>query len=166
MAYSGDYLSKATLPLLTLRDTAVVAVSGDGPNICGHLLLYTADAGGLYFHVDELQGYPKFMNAAGYQRYLRESGKTELRRRSVPLSRPADAVKHLTKLLCQEWTWLVLPNNCVAFCEDVIKAGGGTWGSYSNCPVVATADTLQERINGFFRQMNQGISGIYGVPAY
>ncbi|MGI0014900.1 MAG: helix-turn-helix domain-containing protein, partial [Nitrososphaera sp.] len=47
----------------------------------------------------------------------------------------------------------VIPNNCVSFVEEVIKAGGGTWSSYSNCPDLATQDTVSERIQRFLGQM-------------
>jgi hypothetical protein len=67
---------------------AVVAVSGDGPNICGYLLLYTPNRGGYYFHVAEFHGYPRYMSESGYTRFLREAGKIELRRRYLSLPNP------------------------------------------------------------------------------
>jgi hypothetical protein len=68
--------------------------------------------------------------------------------------------------MANKWTWLVLPNNCVAFVEEVIKAGGGTWSSYTNCPAVATQDTLNERIERFVGHLENGIYKLYGVPIF
>ncbi|MBB5444783.1 MULTISPECIES: hypothetical protein [unclassified Paraburkholderia] len=125
-------------------ETSVVAVSGDGPNVCGHLLLYADSRGGFYFQV------------AG----LKESGKVELIRRPVDIPDPNGALLKLEELMSKSWTWWVLPHNCVAFCEDMITAGGRTWGSYSNCPAIATDAYLQ---NAYDWLVN-GIYGIYGVP--
>jgi hypothetical protein len=57
----------------------------------------------------------------------------------------------------------VLPNNCVAFVEDVIGAGGSTWASYSNCPAVATAPTIAGQIQAFFNGLQNDIYRQYGV---
>lgn len=40
MSYSGEILDQCGLIQIDCSQVAVVAVSGDGPNICGHLLLY------------------------------------------------------------------------------------------------------------------------------
>jgi hypothetical protein len=165
MAYHGEILDQCGLINIDCSTIAVVAVSGDGPNLCGHLLIYTGPGrGGYYFHVAELRGYPRYMNEAGYQRYLRETGKTELRRRYLSLPNPQGALLYLEGLMANTWTWLVLPNNCVAFVEEVIKAGGGKWSSYSNCPAVATADTIPERAQSFLGQLEGEIYRLYGVP--
>ena len=47
---------------------------------------------------------------------------------------------------------------------NVIQAGGGDWGSYSNCPAVATSDSINERIGRFYQWMESGVYGIYGAP--
>jgi len=60
-------------------------------------------------------------------------------------------------------TWGVLPNNCVAFVEEIIAAGGGNWNSYSNCPAVATADPPGDQIGRFFQWMESEVYGVYGV---
>jgi hypothetical protein len=52
----------------------------------------------------------------------------------------------------------------VTFCEEVIKAGGGNWGSYSNCPAIATAETIPERMNSFYHRLECGLYELYGVP--
>ena|SRR5687768_11079089 len=164
MAYEGEILDACGLIDVDFSRTSIVAVSGDGPNVCGHLLIYAGGRGGYYFHVVGLHGYPRYMNESGYRRYLRESSKSELRRRSVELSNPANALLHLEELLAERWRWAILPHNCVTFVEALISAGGGTWGSYSNCPGLATAPSLPERIQSFYNWMENGIYGIYGVP--
>jgi hypothetical protein len=93
MAYHGEILDKCGLVDIDCSNVAVVAVSGDGPNVCGHLLLHTGpNRGGLYFHVAEFHGRPRYMNESGYGRYLREAGKTELRRRYLSLPNPRGAL--------------------------------------------------------------------------
>lgn len=165
MAYHGEILDKCGLVDIDCSNVAVVAVSGDGPNVCGHLLLHTGpNRGGPYFHVAEFHGRPRYLNESGYGRYLREAGKTELRRRYLSLPNPQGALLYLEGLMANNWTWWVVPNNCVAFVEEVIKAGGGTWGSYSNCPSVATEDTISERIQKFLGQLESEIYRAYGVP--
>ena len=167
MSYSGEILNQCGLIEIDCSRVAVVAVSGDGPNICGHLLLHAGPRrGGYYFHVAELHGYPRYMNEAGYRRYLREAGKTEIRRRYLSLPDPGAALSYLEGLMANTWTWLVVPNNCVAFVEEVIAAGGGTWSSFSNCPDLATQDTISERINRFLNQLEGEIHNLYGVPGY
>lgn len=167
MAYHGEVLDQCGLININCAHIAVVAVSGDGPNLCGHLLLYTGlSRGGYYFHVAEAHGYPRYMSESGYQQYLREAGKTEIRRRYLSLPNPQGALLYLEGLMANTWTWLVLPNNCVAFVEEVIKAGGGTWGSYSNCPDIATQDTIRQRIERFLGQLEGEIYRLYGVPRF
>jgi hypothetical protein len=164
MAYNGVVRDQYRLIRIDSSGIAVVAVSGDGPNICGHLLLYTRDRGGYYFHVAEFHGYPRYMNESGYRRYLREAGKRELRRRYLTLPKPQEALLYLEGLMANTWTWGVIPNNCVSFCEEVIKAGGATWSSYSNCPDLATQDTISERIQRFLGVMESEIYRLYGIP--
>jgi hypothetical protein len=173
MAYEGEILNACGAINMDFSVASIVAVSGDGPNVCGHLLLHSQKGGGYYFHVTgdpnasglkQARGYPMYMNEAGYRKYLKETGKTELRRRTIELPNPEGAMLYIESLLAEKWTWAVLPHNCVAFVEEVIKAGGGNWGSYSNCPVVATSDSVSERIQRFYNWMNSGIYGLYGVP--
>ena len=120
----------------------------------------------MYFHVAEVYGVPRYMSEQGFQRYLKENGKTEIRRRYIELPNPEGANLYLENLLANTWTWLVLPNNCVAFVEEVIHAGGGTWSSYSNCPTIATQDSIGERANRFMSQFESEIYRMYGVPSF
>jgi hypothetical protein len=166
VSYSGEVLDQCGVVHADFSRVAVVAVSGDGPNVCGHLLIHAGSADGYYFHVADLRGYPKYMTEQGYRRYLRESGKSEIRRVPLSLPNPNGAYLYLERLMAEPWTWLVLPNNCVAFVEEIIRAGGGTWGSYSNCPAIATQQTIGQRINSFMSQLEREISGLYGVPGF
>ena len=104
------------------------------------------------------------MVPAGYTRYLNENGKSEIRRRVLSLPDPDAASMYLEELMANKWTWGVLPNNCVAFVEEVIAAGGGTWSSYSNCPAAATADSIETRANRFLNTLENEIYRLYGVP--
>ena len=104
------------------------------------------------------------MSESGYRRYLSEAKKTELRRIPLRLPNPEGARQYLEALMANSWTWLAVPNNCVSFVEEVIRAGGGTWGSFSNCPTVATQDTISQRIERFLGQLQNEIYGLYGIP--
>jgi hypothetical protein len=172
MAYEGEIMNACGVIQLDFSDASVVAVSGDWWNKCGHLLFFAPNGGGYYFHatgdptasgVKKALGYPMYMNDSGYRRYLKEAGKRELRRRKVDLPNPAGAELFVERLLSDKWLWAVLPHNCVSFVEEVINAGGGTWGSYSNCPALATADSVSDRIEAFYRWMNSEVYNLYGV---
>jgi hypothetical protein len=173
MPYEGEILSECGLIQIDFSTASVVAVSGAGPNICGHLLLYAGNRGGYYFHVTgdpnagglkKMLGYPRYMSETGFRRYLRETGKIVLKRRKIELPDPDGAMSYIEGVLAEQWAWAVLPHNCVAFVENIIKAGGGDWGSYSNCPALATANTVSDRLQSFYSWMESGIFNIYGVP--
>lgn len=120
--------------------------------------------GGYYFHVaGELRGFPRYMTEKGFERYLKENKKREFRRVAFALPNPAAAEKCLEELLSQKWRWMVLPHNCVVFCETVIQAGGLNWGSYSNCPVFAT-DVPQSELNRFMNSLEREVRSLYGLP--
>ena len=165
MAYDGEEMNSCGTFDIDCSRVGVVAVSGSGPNVCGHLLLATNCAGNdVYFHVAVIHGKPKYMTSTGYQRYLKENGKSEIRRRLLSLPNPNGALVYLEGLMSDTWTWGALPNNCVAFVEEVIHAGGGDWSSYSNCPSVATQDSISERATRFMGQLENEIYQLYGVP--
>lgn len=165
MAYHGEVLNQSGLIKIDCSQFDAVAVSGDGLNICGHLLLHTGPSSeGYYFHVAELNGYPRYMDESGYRRYLSESGKNELRRIYLSLPLPQEASRYLERLMSNKWIWGGIPNNCVAFVEEVINAGGGIWSSYSNCPDLATQATIPQRIEEFLGQLEGEIYNLYGVP--
>jgi hypothetical protein len=76
---------------------------------------------------------------------------------AIALPNPQGSLLYLEGLMANTWTWGVIPNNCVSFVEEAIKAGGGTWSSYSNCPDLTTQDTVSERIQRFLGQMESEI---------
>ena len=168
-AYEGEVLNSCGTVKLDFSVASVVAVSGSGPNICGHLIVYAGGGGGTYFHVagstvkNLLTAYPHYMSEAGYRRYLKENKKTELRRVNVKLSNPDGASLYIEELMSKKWTWGVLPNNCVAFVEEVLAAGGGDWGgSYSNCPALAVKDTIEVQAQQYLRGLERSILASYG----
>ena len=168
MTFEGNALDACGVVDINCTVTYIVAVSGDGPNICGHMLLYAGprNGAGYYYQVAGIYGYPRYMDEGGYRQYLREANKVELRRVKVSLPDPAGAQAYLEQLLSGKWTWLVVPNNCVAFVEKVLQAGGLNWGSYSNCPAIATAPTVSERLQSFYNSMEKSVYQLYGVPQF
>lgn len=133
MPYEGEVMHRCVLRPFDFRSTYVVVVSGDGINFCGHMILH---AGAFYFHVAGFDDPPRYMLADGFTRYLKETGKHEIRRTFVKVPNPLGAHQKLEELLATKWMWLVLPHNCAAFCEDVLAAGGSKAGLYSNCPAL------------------------------
>lgn len=150
MSYTGEFLNQYGVIEIDCSRISVVVVSGDRPNICGHMLIATGfGRNAYYFYVADWTKYPRYMTESGFQRFLRETGKTEIRRLNLPLPNPQGAKLYLEKLLANKWIWGGLPNNCVTFVEEVIRAGGGNWSSYSNCPRLATQDIIQTKVYEF-----------------
>jgi hypothetical protein len=114
--------------------TYAVVVSGASWNPCGHLILNVGGVGGWYFHVAGIRTVPRYMNEQNYRRYLKENGKSELRRSKVVITSGNASMTRLEELLAATWTWGVLPHNCASFVEEVVQAGGSMAGLYSNCP--------------------------------
>ncbi len=121
-------------------DTYAVVVSGSGPNFCGHLIPNTGGKGGDYFHVAGVRTYPRVMDQAGYEQYLRANGKKELKRFTVRITDTSAAMLRLEKLVAAKWTRGVLPHDCASFVEEIVKAGGNSAGLYSNCPALEKFD--------------------------
>jgi hypothetical protein len=136
MAYEGDLMIECPATPYDFAHTSAVVVSGDGPNFCGHMLLNVGGKIGVYVHVAGIRAQPRKMNEDGYRRYLKETGKRELKRFGVTLPKPGAAMLKLEQLLSETWTWGVLPHNCAAFVEDIVSAGGSPAGLYSNCPAL------------------------------
>ena len=136
MAYEGDII--LACPAVEYSTVWAVVVSGAMLNPCGHALLYTglsSKQGGWYFHVAQAYGLPRQMPTDDlYRQYLKENGKREIKRYAVQLPNPAGAAKRLEELVGKPWVWGVLPHNCAAFVEDVVRAGGSSAGLYTNCP--------------------------------
>jgi len=174
MAYEGTILTGCGEIHTDFTDTYVVVVSGDTP--CGHALIFDRK-GGYYFHAmgdpegsgaGKLCGYPLYMNVAGYARYLAENGKHEVGRRDIDLPNPKGAQDYIENRLTSTWCWRGLPHNCVAFVESVVAAGGGSWGSYSNCPTAAISDSLSlsEQIERISYWLETGVYDLYKEPHY
>ncbi|MCB2262984.1 MAG: hypothetical protein LGR52_08610 [Candidatus Thiosymbion ectosymbiont of Robbea hypermnestra] len=134
--YDGDHINFCRV--FDFSRAYAVVVNGAWWNPCGHMLLNTGGKGGWYFHIAEVRGLPKFMNEAGYQRYLKENNKREIRRTYVKIKDPAASNRKLEELLSKPWTWFLMPNNCAGFVEEVLQAGGTSAGLYSNCPTAET----------------------------
>lgn len=130
--YDGDEMALCPLDITDFKHTCAVIVSGDPGNFCGHALLHVGN--GWYFHVAGFYKPPKFMHESGYQRYLKETGKREIRRWAIKLPNPQGAHQKLHELTRKPWLWLVLPSNCASFVEEVLQAGGSKAGMYLNCP--------------------------------
>lgn len=172
MAYEGELLDSCGVINIDFSKVTIVAVSGAGPNVCGHLLLRVDSGGGYYFHAatgDQwggMKGYPRYMTETGFQKYLKDNNKIVLRQIPMTLPNPNGAFQYLEKLMSERWTWLVLPNNCVAFVEEILSAGGATWTSASNCPSIGTAPTISNRIQDFLIRAQAEIYFLGGVPRY
>jgi hypothetical protein len=125
MAYEGDELNFCPSNMFNFSRAFAIIVSGDGPNIWGHMLLNTGGVGGMYFQIAGVIARPRYMDEAGYQRYLKETGKSELRRMPVFIPYPAASQLKLEQLLNERWTWGVVAHNCETLVERIIMAGGG-----------------------------------------
>lgn len=134
-AYIGEMMHNCFVQPSNFNHTCVVVVSGDSINFCGHALLHIGGTG-WYFHVAGFNEVPRYMSEAGYQRYLKEGEKHEIRRWSVPIPDPLGAHRKLEELLATRWQWLLLPNNCVSFVEEIVFAGGSNAHLHYNCPTL------------------------------
>lgn len=76
------------------------------------------------------------MNKEGYQRYLEETAKREIYRRLAILKYLMKAQQKLDDLTSKPWLWMVIPNNCASFVEEILKAGGAPISVFSNCPAL------------------------------
>lgn len=133
MAYKGEHMYNCRAVPFDWNNSNVVIVSGSGPNACGHAI---ANSGNYYFHIDGFNDHPWYMSHSGYQRYLKENGKREIRRHGVRVPNPAGAQFALETLATQTWRWLGVPNNCASFVEEVFAGGGARVSSWTNCPAL------------------------------
>jgi hypothetical protein len=132
--YIGEIMHACLFKPFDFNKAFIVVVSGSSWNPCGHALLNTGGPNGWHFHIAEVKGRPRAMQGLAYQRYLREHKKRELRRAAISIPNPRGANDKLEELLSKPWSWFLLPNNCAAFVEDVVRAGGSDAGLYFNCP--------------------------------
>jgi hypothetical protein len=133
MSYYGENLDVCFAKQFDWRRTHIIVVTGDTP--CGHALLNVGGREGYYIHVaPPVISRPRYMRETGYQRYLEEHGKRELKRQYVYLSKPEEAQKRLDFFMAAHWVWMGLPSNCASFVEEVIRAGGSQVGITWHCP--------------------------------
>lgn len=125
MAYEGEELNFCPPNMFDFSNASAVVVSGDGPNVYGHMLLNTGGPGGVYFQIVDVLARPRYMTEDGYQRYLSETRKRELHRIPVFIPNPPASQLKLEQILSDSWAWGVVVHNCVTMVEDIIVAGGG-----------------------------------------
>lgn len=125
MAYEGEELLMCPKDMFDFTHAYAVVVSGDRLNPWGHMLLNTGGIGGIYFQVAGIRKCPRYMSEAGYQLYLRENKKKELKRFRIYIPEPARSQLKLEQALSQPWLWQVVVHNCETLVEDIIVAGGG-----------------------------------------
>lgn len=144
MAYEGEILKMCPSDI-DFTNTWAVVVSGASWNPCGHMLLccgldsesswYLQVAGQGVRELLGVYAYPKFMRGdKSYNRYLRENKKRELRRLDAKITNSSGAYKKLMDLMAEKYFWKVLPDNCVTFTREIIRAGGGDLKVLLNCP--------------------------------
>ena len=133
--YEGDELNVCMARAFDFNITTAIVVSGDALNPCGHMMLKVGGVNGYYFHTaGGIHARPKFMQEAGFQRYLRECRKRVISRRPIAITDPMAAQAKLDELMSKKWTWMIVPNNCASFVEEIVRAGGSDAGLYFNCP--------------------------------
>ena len=130
--YKGVHLFHCSIIPFSWRHSYLIVVSGDGPNRCGHALI---KAGIYYFHINGRNNRPYYMGEAGYRRYLKENGKTELQRKRVSLPNPEGAQRKLEELSAKPWGFRLFSHNCVNYVEEIFRAGGSRFNNLLNCPV-------------------------------
>jgi hypothetical protein len=125
MAYEGEEMLACPKDMFDFGNAYAVVVSGDWPNTWGHMLLNTGGTGGVYFQVAGIRTAPRYLVEAGYQRYLSETKKKELKRYRVHIPEPEKSQLKLEQALSEPWLWGVVVHNCETLVEDIIVAGGG-----------------------------------------
>lgn len=162
MAYEGDFLNYCPAVPFDFSNTYAVVVSGSGPNFCGHMLLNVGGYGGRYFHAaGGVYHRPLMMDSLGYTRYLKENKKKEFNRQKLHIPKPFAAQAKLEEIMLKKRLWLVLPNNCVNFVEEIIRAGGNKQGLYTNCPTIGPMEpSVTEQIKSKLVEMDIAGKGV------
>lgn len=125
MAYEGEKLDYCPTEMFDFDKTYAVVVSGAKLNPYGHMLLNTGGQGGMYFHVSDIIGVPRFMDEEQFQRYLSENNKFIVTVLPQSLRNPAKAQLKLEEILSRRWIWGVVVHNCETLVEEILVAGGG-----------------------------------------
>jgi hypothetical protein len=129
-------------------DCGVTIVTGSFPNLFGHALFRLGRRVG-YMHVDQLYDYPSYIPYYDFDFYLKSNGKSLIYHDPIRIPNAPGALTRLQQLRMSKWVWLVVPHNCVRFCEQIIRAGGGSWFSTTNLPILsAAADSLWDHTLG------------------
>lgn len=137
---------------LELRsDCGVTYVNGGNPNVFGHALFrFGMDVG--YMHVDHIYDYPRYIKSDKFSVYLEQNGKHVMYNTNVYIPNHSGALDKVRELADKKWLWLAVPHNCVTFCETIVVAGGGDWGSYTNLPRASAAgDSFVDSLNSLKR---------------
>jgi hypothetical protein len=124
MAYDGEILDQCRTVEMDCSKVAVVAVSGAGPNVCGHMLIAT----GRDMEISCISMSRWFGAIQRYdRRRLSQIPERECQKRDVDvvlsLPAPSGAANYLEDMMSGTWTWGPLPNNCEAFVEEVGDRG-------------------------------------------
>lgn len=158
MSFLGYPNKRPQLESLDFSQVSVVFVDNVGDfNPCGHVLLYVGGGFGHYFHKPGLSvGFDGKLDLKGegplkqsvhyfdgteFSKYLSTDGKKETYRIKINLSNPDKAKAELENYLSSPTWYLLLPQNCVTFVENILIAGGHS-GNLNQCPGYAA---LKER---------------------
>lgn len=126
MSYEGEELTFCPETPFDFSKASAVIVSGTPPNFAGHMLLYTGGDHPQYFQViGKIKAVPRYMDEDGYQRYIQENGKKELRRIPVVIPHPEASQLKLEQILSMNWFWGAVVHNCETMVEEIITSGGG-----------------------------------------
>lgn len=100
----------------------IVYVTGSGPNVYGHALIFLGRAG--FIHIDEVTGYPKHMTINQFNDYLTYYGKKILGIQKPPLDNINKSILKFMEMLHQKYEWYVVVHNCLTFCHQILEPGG------------------------------------------
>ena len=174
-SYEGEVVNSCSDPsIYNCSQAYAIVVSGASANPFGHMILNFGGPGGYYFHKCQLHGYALLMTQAGFSRYCVEEDppKVVLSRMRVSIPDPDAALRKLESILQDKEYWLVVPHNCVDFCERVLQAGGAKnpdgspWGLYSNLPTLGVDGYYTDFLSRMYRDLEREIYSLYGLGGY
>ncbi len=173
--YEGEAVTScADRSIYDCSDAYAVVVSGASSNPFGHMILNFGGPGGHYFHKCQLHGYALLMTQAGFSRYCVEEDppKVVLTRMRVSVPDPDAALRKMESILQDKEFWLVVPHNCVDFCERILQAGGAKnpdgspWGLYSNLPTLGVDGYYTDTLAKLYQDLEHQIYSLYGFGQY
>lgn len=131
--YDGEEISYCDPNAFASGRGEVVVVSGDGINICGHVLLNVVGFG--YRHLRGETARPRYLRTSlGFDRYLRENQKRVYGRYSFEFSSPACATRRYCHLIAEYWKYGLIRHNCASFVRSILSAGGISGNFPVQCP--------------------------------